>query len=100
MDELRRLWREHEDAPYPDGYRGVEVAGVELVMLDADIAGLVSQCLGGARLDPEGTAILKSCYGDVVAVTRELKGPAGAYFERLRRMAAIVLEATDGQRAV
>ena len=80
--------------------RGVEVAGVELVMLDADIAGLVSQCLGGARLHPDGTAILKRCYGEAVAVTRELTGPARAYFERLSRMAAIVLEASGAQRAV
>jgi hypothetical protein len=27
MDELRRLWREHREAEYPDGYRDKDVAG-------------------------------------------------------------------------
>jgi len=100
MDELRRLWREHLQAGYPDGYRDKDVAGVALILLDADIAGCVSHCLGRARLDPERTAILKRCHEDAVAVTRELTGPARGYFERLKRMAAIVLEANGVQRAV
>jgi len=54
--------------------------------------------LGGARLDPKRTAILERCYRDVVVVTRELTGPARDYFERLKRMAAIVLEASSGSR--
>ena len=100
MDELRRLWREHSEAPYPDGYRDKEIGGIALILLDADIAGLVSQCLGGARLDPERASILERCYRDAVAVTRELTGPAHDYFERLRRMAAIVLESNGRLRTV
>jgi hypothetical protein len=101
MDELRRLWREHLEAGYPDGYRDKDVAGVALILLDADIAGCVSASLGGVRLDPDRTAILERCYRDVVAVNRHLAGPARDYFERLKRMAAIVLEASSGSgRAV
>jgi len=100
MDELRRLWREHREAEYPDGYRDKEVAGVALVLLDADIGGCVSFSVGGARLDPERARALEGCYRDAVAVTRELTGPARVYFERLERMAAIVLEANDRRRAV
>ena len=98
MDELRRLWREHMETGYPDGYRDKDVAGVALILLDADIAGYVSACLGGARLDPQRAAILHHCYRDAVAVTRELTGPARDYFDRLKRMAAIVLEASGGIR--
>ena len=100
MDELRRLWREHLAASYPDGCSDKDIAGVALVLLDADIAGCVSQCLGGAHLDPERTALLRRCHGEAVAVTHELRGPARDYFERLKRMAAIVLEASGAQRAV
>ena len=97
MDEIRRLWREHQNAPYPDGYRGVEVAGVELVMLDADIAGCVSTYLGnGGRLDLQRTAILGQCYRDVSLVVRELTGSARDYFGHLERMAGSVLEALSG----
>jgi hypothetical protein len=100
MDELRRLWREHREAVYPDGYRDKDVAGVALILLDADIAGCVSASPGGARLDPERARILEDCNRDAVTVTRELTGPAVGYFERLKRMAAIVLEANGRRRAV
>jgi hypothetical protein len=73
MDEFRRLWREHLDAGYPDGYRDKDVAGVALILLDADIAGCVSASLGGARLDPERATILERCYRDAVVVTRVLE---------------------------
>jgi len=100
MDELRRLWREHREAEYPDGYRDKDVSGVALILLDADIAGCVSGSLGGARLDPERARILEGCYRDAVVVTQELTGAARDYFERLKRMAAIVLEANGRRRAV
>ena len=100
MDELRRLWREHSEAAYPDGYRDKDIAGVALILLEADIAGCVSFSLGGARLDPERATILDRCYRDAIVVTRELSGPARGYFERLKRMAAIVLEANGRRRAV
>ena len=94
MDQLRRLWREHQEGPYPEGYRGVEVAGVELVMLDADIGGCISTYLAkGGRLDLQRTAILGRCYRDVALAVRELTGPTRDYFTRLERMAASVLEA-------
>jgi len=100
MDELRRLWREHREAEYPEGYRDKDVAGVALIRLDADIAGCVSFALGGGRLDPERAKILEGCSRDAVVVTRELSGPARDYFERLKRMATIVLEANGRRRAV
>src|SRR4051812_730309 len=102
MDEIRRLWRQHQDARYPDGYRGVEVAGVELILLDADIAGCVSTYLhNGGELDLQRAAILGRCYRDAALVVRELNGTPQAYFAHLERMAAKVLEALSvGRRAV
>ncbi|SCF93947.1 hypothetical protein GA0115280_120052 [Streptomyces sp. Cmuel-A718b] len=45
-DELEaavsHLWREHQQAPFPAGLRGAERADIDLVLLDADIAGCVS----------------------------------------------------------
>ncbi|MFF4370629.1 hypothetical protein [Streptomyces sp. NPDC001594] len=34
-ERLAGLWEEHLRAPYPDGFRGVGIAGVELILLDA-----------------------------------------------------------------
>ena len=71
-----------------------EVAGVELAVLDADIAGCVSTYLHKwGRLDPQRAAILGRFYREVSLVVRELSGTPQAYFAHLERMAAKVLEA-------
>ena len=48
--EAWQLWDEHCRAPFPDRLRGMEIAGVDMVLLDADIAGCVTTWLGGASL--------------------------------------------------
>ena len=93
MDELRRFWKEHVEEGYPDGYRDKDIAGMSLILLDTETEGIVSQCLGGARLGPQQTAILLRCHRDLAVVRQKLTGPARNYFDRLARMAAIVLEA-------
>ena len=99
MDELTRLWQMHLEAKYPDGNRGKEVAGIELILLDADIAGCVSTYLAeGGRLDLQRTAILGRCYRDAAVVVSELPSPARDYFARLERMAAVVLEALSAAK--
>jgi hypothetical protein len=101
MDEVQELWREHQQASYPDGYRGVDVGGVELVLLDADIAGCVSTFLGDQRrLDPQRIAILGRCYRDALRVTQELEGEARDYFGRLEHLAGAVLKELSVERAV
>ncbi|MEU8760157.1 hypothetical protein [Streptomyces sp. NPDC048659] len=44
---LDRLWAAHLDAPFPGGFRGVDIGGVDLVLLDADVAGLVQTAMSG-----------------------------------------------------
>ncbi|MEU8651627.1 hypothetical protein [Streptomyces sp. NPDC048737] len=61
---LLRLWEERRRALFPAGFRGVDVAGVDLVLLDADVAGLVPRELRGG-LDDEGVAVLRACVADL-----------------------------------
>jgi hypothetical protein len=53
-DEMRawlsRLWDEHRSAPFPLSDRGRDLGGVDLVMLDANIAGCSSSALAGKQL--------------------------------------------------
>lgn len=44
------LWEEHEKTPFPPGLRGEGIFGVDLVLLDADTAGLVEDFLRAGRL--------------------------------------------------
>ncbi|MPY34122.1 hypothetical protein FNH09_23590 [Streptomyces adustus] len=51
------LWEAHLRAPFPESFRGVDLDGVDLVLLDADVAGLVLRELGGT-LDGHWIAVL------------------------------------------
>ncbi|WP_234323198.1 hypothetical protein [Streptomyces bikiniensis] len=87
---LARLWEEHRRAPYPDGFRGVDIEGVELTLLDADVGGLVLRELDGG-LDGDGVATLWTCIADLdKAVPLIDSAYCASYFTRLRTMAGLV----------
>ncbi|MEU6353218.1 hypothetical protein ABZ896_28480 [Streptomyces sp. NPDC047072] len=88
--ELSRLWEEHLHAPFPAGFRGVDVAGVDLVLLDSDTAGLV-QCELGGGLGDDAVATLWFCVTRLDEVLPLIDDPCCAgYYERLRRAAGVV----------
>jgi hypothetical protein len=94
LDHINELYREHELAPFPEGYAEVEVAGVHLVLLDSDITGCIWTYLGSrGRLDWHHIDILRRCHQDACLVVPELTGDAQVYFARLERIAAEVLKA-------
>lgn len=90
---VRRLWREHARAEFPEGLTGEELAGVDLVMLDADIAGCVTTWLDSSgRLDDGRAALLRACLRDVSRVVPLLDmADELSYFSRLRELARMVL---------
>ncbi|MFF9340659.1 MULTISPECIES: hypothetical protein [unclassified Streptomyces] len=88
-DRLARLWEEHRRALYPDSFRGVAVEGVELILLDADVAGLVQEELNGG-LDDNGVAVLWACIADLDKVVAPIDSEyCASYFGRLRTMAGL-----------
>ncbi|MFI1223792.1 MULTISPECIES: hypothetical protein [unclassified Streptomyces] len=88
-DRLARLWEEHRRALYPDSFRGIDVEGVELVVLDADVVGLVQRELNG-RLDDGGIAHLWACIADLDKVVTVINSEyCASYFARLRTMAKL-----------
>jgi len=92
--EVQLLWDAHRRAPFPPELAGEEIAGVDLVMLDADIAGCVSTWLRDrGRLDEERRRSLASCLQDVERVLPLLEHQeAHAYYERLRRLTQLIVD--------
>ncbi|MFG1811570.1 hypothetical protein [Streptomyces sp. NPDC049040] len=87
--DLARLWKDHVRAPFPAGFRGVDVGGVDLILLDADVAGLVQGELSGG-LDHGGVASLWRCIADLDTILPLIDEEYGAaYFTKLRTMARI-----------
>ena len=92
MDTIEQLWRDHLATPFP-GRRGDEVEEIDLVTLDADIAGCVDAFISaGHVLDAARTAILGRCYRDASIISRTLTGAEGQYFARLESLAGEVLK--------
>ncbi len=73
--------------------RGSALAGVDLVLLDADIAGCVTTWLSSSgRLDAGHLAVMRNGVSDLVRVLPLLTDEQeGRYVERLRRLAQLVL---------
>ena len=102
-EEARRLWDEHRSAPFPDRLRGLEIEGVEMVMLDADIAGCIDTWLGRKRrfsagpprtarpLDERRRGVLRECLAELDRVVPLLLDDEQKYYERLRRLAQLAL---------
>ncbi|MEU2794580.1 hypothetical protein [Streptomyces sp. NPDC007100] len=89
-DRLLRLHKEHRDAPYPAGFRGVDIEGVELILLDADADALVQRELEGG-LDHEGIAVLWACIADLEKILPLIgDNYCASYYARLRTMTGIV----------
>lgn len=84
---LARLWEGHLRALFPDGFRGVDFDGVDLVLLDADVAGLVQRELNGG-LDDRGIASLWGCIADLDKIVPLINEEyCASYFTKLRTMA-------------
>ncbi|WP_457028622.1 hypothetical protein [Kitasatospora sp. P5_F3] len=88
-DRLARLWEEHRRAPYPDSFRGVDIEGVELILLDADVSGLVQRELN-VGLDDNGVAILWACIAGLDKIVPLINSEyCASYFTQLRTMAKL-----------
>jgi hypothetical protein len=85
--ELNELWRDHQRDPFPRGCAGREIFGVDLVMLDADIAGLVSHVVGGTALSIDQRKILAKIRDELEFVVPNLPRRAQPYFARLAQIA-------------
>jgi hypothetical protein len=65
-----------------------EKSGIDLALLDADIAGCVSTFLHNhGKLDDQRRAILRQCRAEIDPVVAALDGEARAYYARLLRAA-------------
>ena len=97
---IAELLDAHLASSFPAGKRGDAVSGIDLVLLDADVAGLASSYLAHGALSESQRLILEGCLNDADRVVSGLSGEAGVYFARVRELAASVLRAGVDPRAV
>lgn len=96
-DQLALLWADHLAAPFPDAFRGGrEFADVDMVLLDANIAG----CISTAMKRPLDDRHLRALRGDLElfpAVLPLVDDDEGlAHLIRLRTLAETAIAIHDG----
>jgi hypothetical protein len=94
--EVERLWAQHLARPFPPDLRGVAVGDVEVVLLDADIAGFASSWLSSGRLDRDRQRVLAQCMDEARRLATLLTDSTdAAYFAGLQGLARAVLDADE-----
>ena len=88
--ELTRLWGIHQSAEWPVGVGSHEG---ELMTLDTVVSGCATYYFEEHELDPQRVAILEDCLSDLEAVLPELSEDPLDYFERVKQLGALLLDA-------
>jgi hypothetical protein len=90
-DLIRRLWAEHMAAGFPSRARGLDVAGVDLVLLDSSAAGIIQSAAAGQALMPHQAIAIAPTLEALRTVVPLLGGDMKPYFSRL----LVALQAVD-----
>ncbi|WP_439663056.1 hypothetical protein ACSHWB_17390 [Lentzea sp. HUAS TT2] len=97
--EVARLYEQHRKMPYPNGQRGLEIAGVELILVDVHAAGCVSSWLeNGDDLNEHARWMAPLCLDELRKVVPVFADPRSGYYRpyaahywgRLLRMVRLV----------
>ena len=91
---MSRLWAAHMRAEFPSRLRGEEIAGVDMVMLDADIAGCVGTWWAGhGSMDEGRRQLVGRLLKDLDRVLPLLSDEQElAYYRRLRAISEVLLD--------
>jgi hypothetical protein len=91
---VRTLFEAYRQAPFPSRWRGADVGGIDMVMLDANPAGCVSVWLAQqGLLDDRRWNVLAECEQRLIRVIPELDAHGREYYQRILDMTVLVLEA-------
>lgn len=91
--EIARLWQQHATAVFPDGYAGRQINGLDLPLLEAEIAGLIRIYMHtGMKLDTRQVKNLRERLIDLNTIILLMEHEELTYFDRLRTLANLVLQ--------
>ena len=96
--EILELWQQHSSATFPKGYGQKEINGIDLPLLDAEIAGPIHMYMhNGATLDSLRVKALRKRLIDLNTIVLLLDQEQLTYFDRLRRIANLILQEMENK---
>jgi hypothetical protein len=94
--EILKLWQQYSSAAFPKAYSGKVINGIDLPLLDAEIASCIHMYMyKGTEIDSRRAKILRERLIDLNAVVLFLDGEELQYFNRLRELANLVLQEVE-----
>ena len=94
MSPVKQLWRKHLEAPFPTRCYDEVVLGVDLVRIDALVAGCAMSVIEeGRTIEPGHAEIMEQCRAGLATALRSLEGEEKDYFTRVDQLAEFVLSA-------
>ncbi|SNT65942.1 hypothetical protein SAMN05421812_12939 [Asanoa hainanensis] len=95
MEEVRQLWAHCRALPFPDGLRGADFGGVDLVLVDSSVAGCVEGWLErDGQLDAKSWDALGRCLDNLDRMIPLLpRQDAIDYFNTYRTCAQLIWDA-------
>ncbi|MCM0673563.1 hypothetical protein NCC78_02350 [Micromonospora phytophila] len=92
LDALSQMMAEHMAMPFPPGFRGLDIEGQDMVLLDADAYGYASSALKGPLDEQRRAGLLRltAVFETVLpAIDDEY---ATTYYTRVRDMVVLAAE--------
>ena len=94
--EILELWQAHSSAAFPKGYGNQVIKGIDLPLLDAEIAGCIHMYIhGGEKLDARRVRALRERLIDLNHIVLLLNSEELIYFNRLRELANLILQEVE-----
>lgn len=87
MQTLVQRWERWMNKPYPSGWGGVNIAGCELVLVDADIAMLIKAAVEKGPLRRQSAEELSRLLESLHRALPFISGSAAEYFGELAEIA-------------
>jgi hypothetical protein len=96
--EILQLWQQHCAAAFPKGYGKKEINGIDLPLLDAEIASSIHMYMHhGGTLDSPRAKTLRKRLIDLNTIVLLLDQEELTYFDRLRRLANLILQEMENK---
>jgi hypothetical protein len=94
--EISELWQQHSATTFPKGYDSKDIQGVNLPLLEAEIAGYIRIYMTNTNLDPRRAMLLRERLIDLNTIVLLLDSEVLIYFNRLIRLANLILQEVGG----
>ena len=94
--EILELWQEHSSATFPKGYGDKRIKGIDLPLLDAEIASCIHMYIHtDTGLDAQHVTSLRARLIDLNIILLLLNSEELMYFNRLKEMANLILQEVE-----